>query len=139
MPELRSRPRRNRASNRNPKPDHNNDNNNNPIGNPIAEQRQEQEPPRDLTDARPRRGRGRRPAQGNNRGKTNAIGGAIRETTLVKREEEEEDRVLREGVGERGMDEYDSGGRSGDKGAAAEDEGSTAPLPEKVVFFFFGV
>lgn len=30
------------------------------------------------------------------------------------------------------MDDYDSGGRSGDRGAGAEDEGSTAPLPEKV-------
>ncbi|MFQ6650924.1 hypothetical protein Gotur_022609 [Gossypium turneri] len=30
------------------------------------------------------------------------------------------------------MDEFDSGGRSGDKGPGAEDEGSTAPLPEKV-------
>lgn len=30
------------------------------------------------------------------------------------------------------MDEYDSGGRSGDKGLGAEDEGSTAPLPERV-------
>ncbi|KAJ6924530.1 hypothetical protein NC652_017717 [Populus alba x Populus x berolinensis] len=30
------------------------------------------------------------------------------------------------------MDEYDSGGgRSADKGTGAEDEGSTAPLPEK--------
>ncbi|XP_050212334.1 casein kinase 1-like protein HD16 [Mercurialis annua] len=30
------------------------------------------------------------------------------------------------------MDEYDSGGRSGDKFPGGEDEGSTAPLPEKV-------
>ncbi|KAK6912755.1 Protein kinase domain [Dillenia turbinata] len=42
--------------------------------------------------------------------------------------------VAEEGVGEKEMDEYDSGGggRSGDKGHAGEDEGSTAPLPEKV-------
>uniref|UniRef100_A0A3Q7JDB1 non-specific serine/threonine protein kinase n=1 Tax=Solanum lycopersicum TaxID=4081 RepID=A0A3Q7JDB1_SOLLC len=33
---------------------------------------------------------------------------------------------------EKQMDEYDSGGQSGDKGLAAEDEGSTAPLPERV-------
>lgn len=31
------------------------------------------------------------------------------------------------------MDEFDSGDRSGDRAAgAAEDEGSTGPLPEKV-------
>ncbi|PON47425.1 Serine/threonine protein kinase [Trema orientale] len=65
--------------------------------------------------------RGRRPVL--NRGNRKAIG---LETRSFKGEEEE-------GVGgERGMDEYDSGGRSGEKGAAAEDEGSTAPLPEKV-------
>ncbi|KAH1107540.1 hypothetical protein J1N35_011308 [Gossypium stocksii] len=33
------------------------------------------------------------------------------------------------------MDEFDSGGRSGDKGPGAEDEGSTAPLPEKMGWF----
>lgn len=32
-----------------------------------------------------------------------------------------------------GMDDYDSGGRSADKAPGAEDEGSTAPIPEKVV------
>ncbi|KAF7123804.1 hypothetical protein RHSIM_Rhsim12G0202700 [Rhododendron simsii] len=50
----------------------------------------------------------------------------------------ENDRVLaepprgkeEEEVAEKAMD--DSGGRSGDKGHAGEDEGSTAPLPEKV-------
>ncbi|KAF2285337.1 hypothetical protein GH714_000120 [Hevea brasiliensis] len=41
-------------------------------------------------------------------------------------------RAFREEVAEKTMDEYDSGGRSGDKGPGAEDEGSTAPLPEKV-------
>ncbi|RAL38001.1 hypothetical protein DM860_000695 [Cuscuta australis] len=30
------------------------------------------------------------------------------------------------------MDEYDSGGRSGDKGLGPEEEGNTAPLPERV-------
>lgn len=33
----------------------------------------------------------------------------------------------------RSMDEYDSGGGSGDKAPEAEEEGSTPPLPEKVV------
>ena len=41
----------------------------------------------------------------------------------------------KEEVGEKPMDD-DSGARSNDKGHAAEDEGSTAPLPEKVWFFF---
>ena len=39
----------------------------------------------------------------------------------------------KEEVGEKRMDEFNSGGgRSKDKGNAGEDEGSTAPLPEKV-------
>lgn len=40
-----------------------------------------------------------------------------------------------EGVGERRMDEYDSGARSADKLPGGEEEGSTAPLPEKVRSF----
>lgn len=36
-----------------------------------------------------------------------------------------------EAAGERAMDEYDSGGRSGDKGPAAEEE-ILAPIPDKV-------
>ncbi|KAK9282472.1 hypothetical protein L1049_005390 [Liquidambar formosana] len=40
--------------------------------------------------------------------------------------------VEKEEVGEKQMDEFDSGGKSADKGHAGEDEGSTAPLPEKV-------
>jgi hypothetical protein len=46
-----------------------------------------------------------------------------------------------EEVAEKKMDEHDSGGgRSADKGPGADDEGSTAPLPDKVSFclgFFF--
>uniref|UniRef100_A0A5B6ZZ22 non-specific serine/threonine protein kinase n=1 Tax=Davidia involucrata TaxID=16924 RepID=A0A5B6ZZ22_DAVIN len=38
----------------------------------------------------------------------------------------------REEVGEKPMDDNDSGGRSAEKVHAGEDEGSTAPLPEKV-------
>ncbi|KAF3450696.1 hypothetical protein FNV43_RR06785 [Rhamnella rubrinervis] len=38
----------------------------------------------------------------------------------------------KEEVGEKPMDDYDSGARSKDKINAGEDEGSTAPLPEKV-------
>ncbi|XP_072997215.1 casein kinase 1-like protein HD16 [Typha latifolia] len=44
----------------------------------------------------------------------------------------EEKKDEEEGVGERKMDEFDSGARSADKIAGAEDEGSIAPLPEKV-------
>lgn len=40
----------------------------------------------------------------------------------------------REGVGER-MDEFDSGAKSADKLPGGEDEGNTAPLPEKVCLF----
>ncbi|KAH6758146.1 Protein kinase family protein [Perilla frutescens var. frutescens] len=50
------------------------------------------------------------------------------------KEVEEKKRVLeerKEEVGEKPMDEYDSGGKSPDKANAADDEGS-APLPEKV-------
>lgn len=39
-----------------------------------------------------------------------------------------------EGVADRRMDEFDSGGRNADKLPGAEEEGSTAPLPEKVRF-----
>ncbi|KAK6268099.1 hypothetical protein QUC31_012259 [Theobroma cacao] len=45
---------------------------------------------------------------------------------------EEGERAEKEEVGEKAMDEFDSGGRSNDKGNAGEDEGGTAPLPEKV-------
>ncbi|KAA8540363.1 hypothetical protein F0562_024718 [Nyssa sinensis] len=38
----------------------------------------------------------------------------------------------REEVGEKPMDDCDSGARSADKAQAGEDEGSTAPLPERV-------
>ncbi|XP_068641039.1 casein kinase 1-like protein HD16 isoform X2 [Aristolochia californica] len=39
---------------------------------------------------------------------------------------------FQEEVGEKNMDDYDSGAKSADKVAVAEDEGSTLPLPEKV-------
>lgn len=35
------------------------------------------------------------------------------------------------------MDGYDSGGGSADKAPEAEEEGTTPPLPEKVVFFLY--
>ncbi|KAJ9190247.1 hypothetical protein P3X46_001471 [Hevea brasiliensis] len=38
----------------------------------------------------------------------------------------------KEEVGEKPMDDYDGGGKSNEKANAGEDEGSTAPLPEKV-------
>ncbi|XWS72515.1 hypothetical protein CRYUN_Cryun02cG0046500 [Craigia yunnanensis] len=140
MPELRSHARRNRASiNPNPNP--------NPID--IL-------PQPDTTNNRDKltvRTRRRRTAQNrkekdaivaavddnklnNNDNKhNNIVSGAGFETTPVRRKEDEdikELRLLREEVAEKKMDEYVSGGRSGDKGPGAEDEGSTAPLPEKV-------
>ncbi|XP_068636368.1 casein kinase 1-like protein HD16 [Aristolochia californica] len=39
---------------------------------------------------------------------------------------------FQEEVGEKNMDDFDSGAKSADKVAPAEDEGSTVPLPEKV-------
>ena len=165
MPELRSRARRNRAPN-NPDP--------NPITQPqpAAAADDDDENKLSLRTLRQRRGTGQN-RRGNsvynrnnsNKNKKNdAIGGVddrkivrakrspkvIIETRSLKskeeeeEEEEEETRVLRQEVEERAMDEYDSGGRSGDKGLAAEDEGSTAPIPEKVflsfqILFFFGI
>lgn len=52
---------------------------------------------------------------------------------------------LKEEVGEKKMNENGSGARcSGDKGVGPEDEGTTAPLPERVVkccfnYFFFQI
>lgn len=140
MPELRSRARRNRALD-------------NPNPNPITPPQPQSHKPAVRT-----RQRRRTPAQNRrNRKENNTIAAAAetndivnndvgafpeaRRTSKDKEEEKEEGqtpdaplRVLREEVGEKAMDEYDSGGRSADKGAGAEDEGSTAPLPEKVGF-----
>lgn len=67
---------------------------------------------------------------------------AVKKTTSFRTGEPDKDRkeieegvrVLKEEAGEKKMDEDDSGGRSGDKGLGAEEEGSTAPLPERVPF-----
>ncbi|KAK4276977.1 hypothetical protein QN277_015056 [Acacia crassicarpa] len=131
MPELRSRARRNRALH-------------NPIPNPIT---QSQKPTvrtrqRRRTNAQNREN----PQQKNTIGvdETNYIVsrdiGAVPETrTLGDKEGKEQGqapdaklRVLREKGGDKAMDDYDSGGHSPDKALAAEDEGCTAPLPEKV-------
>lgn len=156
MPELRRRARRNRAPN-NPDP--------NPITQPqpavaaAAADDDDEENKLSLRTLRQRRGTGRNRRgnsvynsnNSNKKRKNDAIEGlddrkivrakrspkVIIETRSFKSEEEEEEtRVLRQEVGERAMDEYDSGGRSGDKGLAAEDEGSTAPIPEKVFLSF---
>ena len=55
--------------------------------------------------------------------KEEAEGGPVLETRSFELKEE--------AAGERAMDEYDSGGRSGDKGPAAEEE-ILAPIPDKV-------
>lgn len=67
------------------------------------------------------------------------IGAALRKTALHK--VEDNNKGVKEAV-EKKMDECDSGGNGSDKGLGAEDEGSTAPIPERVryinrlVFFF---
>ncbi|KAB1218513.1 Casein kinase I isoform delta-like [Morella rubra] len=68
--------------------------------------------------------------------------GVDEKVVVAAAKEEKENRGLEEGgggggpekeeVGEKQMDDCDSGGRSKDKAHAGEDEGSTAPLPEKV-------
>ncbi|KAK8988689.1 hypothetical protein V6N11_030069 [Hibiscus sabdariffa] len=62
---------------------------------------------------------------------------AAGEAAVREEEENNKNRVLEEAkkeeVGEKPMDEFNSGGRSKDKGNAGEDEGSTAPLPEKAI------
>ncbi|XP_052886652.1 casein kinase 1-like protein HD16 isoform X1 [Gossypium arboreum] len=137
MPELRSRARRNRASVNPdlsptpidivPQPDTNN---------------------KVTTRTRQRRTGQRRKREGaivavvddnelnnNDDGHNNIVSGAGFETTPFGRKADEDIkklRVLKEQVAEKKMNEYDSGGRSGDKGPGAEDDGNTAPLPEKV-------
>ncbi|OMO86647.1 hypothetical protein COLO4_20992 [Corchorus olitorius] len=140
MPELRSHARRNRASvNPNPNP------------NPINLLPQPDSNNKFTVRTRQRRtGQNRKQKDAivadvddnklndnNGNEQNNILSGAEFETTpLGKKEGEDikELRVLREEVAEKKMDEYDSGGRSGDKGPGAEDEGSTAPLPEKVFY-----
>ncbi|KAJ4718048.1 putative Casein kinase [Melia azedarach] len=58
----------------------------------------------------------------------------VDEKVVVAVAEAEENKAEKEDeVGEKNMDEFDSGGRSNDKAnAGGEDEGSTAPLPEKI-------
>jgi hypothetical protein len=133
MPELRSRARTNQASD-NPDP--------NPINRQLHKPDYKNKLPNVPTRLRRRTERNR----GSNK---NAIGvgerrrgrKVVNEARPLKDDEEggedEEIRVLREGGGEKAMDDCDSGGaggQSGNKGPGAEDEGSTAPLPEKVSF-----
>lgn len=61
------------------------------------------------------------------------IGSALRRTAVEKVEDNNK------GAAGKKMDECDSGGNGSDKGLGAEDEGSTAPIPERVrytIFFF---
>ncbi|KAH9665742.1 protein kinase domain-containing protein [Citrus sinensis] len=56
----------------------------------------------------------------------------VDERVVVEAKESEENKAAEE-VGEKNMDEFGSGGPSNDKAnAGGEDEGSTAPLPEKI-------
>lgn len=133
MPELSSRARTNQASD-------------NPDPNPISRQLHKPDYKNKLPNVptRLRRGTDR------NRSNKNAIGvgdrrrghKVVNEARPLKDDEEggeeEEIWVLREGGGEKAMDDCDSGGaggHSGHKGPGADDEGSTAPLPEKVSFY----
>jgi hypothetical protein len=52
---------------------------------------------------------------------------------LKEEEGENKEKAVVRVSGEEAMDEYDSGGRSADKAPGAEEEGSTTPLPEKVI------
>ncbi|BFG18518.1 hypothetical protein CerSpe_047920 [Prunus speciosa] len=128
MPELRSRPRRTRAP-KNPDPILNQNPNPNPITQPQPQ------PHHKLTVRKSRTAQNKK--NNNNNQKKNkekkAVGvgksrrakaGRVIETRSFKLDEEQ-------AGGEGAMDEYDSGGRSADKGPGAEDEGS-APIPEKV-------
>ncbi|KAJ8423466.1 hypothetical protein Cgig2_013509 [Carnegiea gigantea] len=159
MPELRSGVRRGRAS-RNPTTNNNDDNDNNQEidGQKVTGGRTRGRRGGARGNNAGNRGRGRR----NNRQAAVAAGGAADErenpveplnvpshkTTSLKANEAVEPALglglglgvgegvaVREGVGEREMDEYDSGGnavgRSGDR-VVADDDGSAAPLPEKV-------
>ncbi|KAJ0091379.1 hypothetical protein Patl1_12947 [Pistacia atlantica] len=138
MPELRSRARRYRASiNQNPNPnpeliapsqqphfDNNiNDNNNNNRKKLTVRTRQQRRTVQNKTKRRTIVA-----VDDKKNGNNNIVN--VQETTPLK--DNEKVRVLVEEVAEKKMDDYDSGGRSADKGAGAEDEGSTAPLPEKV-------
>ncbi|XP_059460768.1 casein kinase 1-like protein HD16 isoform X1 [Corylus avellana] len=131
MPELRSRARTNQASD-------------NPDPNRINRQQPQPDYKNKLLNVPTRLRRG---TERNRRSNKNAIGvgergrgrKVVTEARSLKDDEEggeeEEIRVLREGGGEKAMDDCDSGGaggHSGNKGLGAEDEGSTAPLPEKV-------
>ncbi|KAL0297256.1 UNVERIFIED_CONTAM: Casein kinase-like protein HD16 [Sesamum radiatum] len=58
---------------------------------------------------------------------------ALRKTASFKIEDNNNTvKEVKEEVAEKKMDECDSGGRGSDKGLGAEDEGSTAPVPERV-------
>jgi len=160
MPELRSGVRRGRAS-RNPTTNNDDNDNNQEIdGQKVTGGRTRGRRGGARGNNAGNRGRGRR----NNRQAAAAAGGAADErenpveplnvqshkTTSLKANEAVEPALglglgvgeggaVREGVGEREMDEYDSGGnavgRSGDR-VVADDDGSAAPLPEKVCAFF---
>lgn len=62
--------------------------------------------------------------------------GKVKKTTSLEGEEIKKVEKVKEEV-KRKMDPYDnSGGRGSDKGLGAEDEGSTAPIPERVSSIF---
>lgn len=68
-----------------------------------------------------------------------AAAAAAAEGRAVEKEVKEEAirAKRREEVGDKPMDDYDSGAKSPERGHAADDDGSAAPLPEKVSLFTF--
>lgn len=122
MPELRSRLRRTRAP-KNPDPILNQ--NPNPITQPQPQ------PPQKLTVRKSRTAQNKKNKEKKAVGvgeRRRAKAGLVIETRSFKLDE-------KQAGGEGAMDEYDSGGRSADKGPGAEDEG-LAPIPEKVSLSF---
>ncbi|RDY00970.1 Casein kinase 1-like protein HD16, partial [Mucuna pruriens] len=126
MPELRTRPRRNRLLD---------NDNQNPITRPASPA---------AAGARRRKRTAAAAPTGRNRRQNdtiaadeivNADAGAVLGTRAKKlnKDKREKKKVSVRVLEEENMDEYDSGGRSADKAPGAEDEGGTnAPLPEKV-------
>lgn len=117
MPELRSGARRGRAA--------------------PANQRVQAEGP--AAGGTARRGTVARNRRGANENKATGTAEAKEEIKFIAERGEflggegKGEREHKEGVGERRMDDYDSGAKSAEKPPGAEDEGGTTPIPDKVI------
>lgn len=128
MPELRGKPRRSRVS------DH-------PV--PIAHQTPVKLTVRTRHPAPPaKRSGGKSIRKGKDAidadGHRDVLKPGIALETRLRGSKEEVGKDKGQQVGATAMDEYDSGGRNGDKAPVAEDEATTTPLPEKVRLFIHG-